>query len=108
MKPAHLQLGFALLLTQSAFAQTAPQEAPPPPIHVQTQVTVLADADSIATSPTTAHGTLSSKQLAALPISNRATVLTEILTRTTAGVAADANGFAHPLGEHADTSLSLD
>ena len=30
------------------------------------------------------------------------------MTRTTPGVAADGNGFAHPLGEHADTSISID
>jgi hypothetical protein len=78
------------------------------PLRADTQITVLADA-TVATIPTTAaHGTFTSRQLADLPISNHATGLTEILTRTTPGVAADANGFAHPLGEHADTSLSLD
>ncbi len=105
----HLKLSLALLFAQRALAQAPPQAPPPPaPIRLQSQVTVLADADSLAITPTTAHGILSAKQLADLPITNRATGLTEILTRTTPGVAADANGFAHPLGEHADTSLSLD
>ncbi|MCU1323256.1 MAG: TonB-dependent receptor [Acidobacteriaceae bacterium] len=101
---------FATLFFVSVDAIAQPQEVqtPPAPIRVQTEVNVVADTDSMATTPTSAHGTLSARQLADLPISNRATGLTEILTRTTPGVAADANGFAHPLGEHADTSLSLD
>jgi hypothetical protein len=111
----------AFLLSPVAFAQSegqpgeqaTPQSNPPTPIRIETpalqvQVNVFADRDSLDTTPTSAHGTLSARQLADLPISNRATGLTEILTRTTPGVAADANGFAHPLGEHADTSLSLD
>lgn len=43
-----------------------------------------------------------------LPIRNQATGLSEIISNTAAGVASDGNGFFHPLGEHADTAMSLD
>ncbi|WP_213805308.1 TonB-dependent receptor [Granulicella sp. dw_53] len=78
------------------------------PVRAEAQVTVLADQEIATAQTTSAHGVLSARQIADIPITNHATGLTEILTRTTPGVAADANGFAHPLGEHADTSLSLD
>src|SRR6266851_3094395 len=48
------------------------------------------------------------KRISEIIVQSQATGFTDILTRTTPGVAADANGFAHPLGEHADTSISLD
>ena len=56
----------------------------------------------------TARGTLDRGLLDRLPAQNPATGLSEMVTRTTPGVAADGNGFAHPLGEHADTSISID
>ena len=56
----------------------------------------------------TAHGTLDRSLLDRLPVQNQATGLSEMVSRTTPGVAADGNGFAHPLGEHADTSISID
>ncbi len=62
---------------------------------------------SLEVSPT-ARGTLDRSLLDHLPVQNQATGLSEIVTRTTPGVAADGNGFAHPLGEHADTSISID
>jgi len=56
----------------------------------------------------TAHGTIDRSLLDHLTVQNQATGLSEMVTRTTPGVAADGNGFAHPLGEHADTSISID
>ena len=55
-----------------------------------------------------AHGTLDRSQLDHLTVQNQATGLSEMVTRSTPGVAADGNGFAHPLGEHADTSIAID
>jgi hypothetical protein len=62
---------------------------------------------SLELSPT-AHGTIDRSVLDRLPVQNQATGLSEMVTRVTPGVAADGNGFAHPLGEHADTSISID
>ena len=56
----------------------------------------------------TAHGTVDRTVLDRMQVQNQATGLIEMVTRLTPGVAADGNGFAHPLGEHADTSISID
>jgi hypothetical protein len=64
-------------------------------------------AGAVELSPT-ARGTLDRSLLDRLSVQNQATGLSEMVTRTTPGVAADGNGFAHPLGEHADTSISID
>jgi hypothetical protein len=72
-----------------------------------TSLEVTGTAASLEISPT-AHSTLDRSLLDRLPVQNKATGLSEMVTRTTPGVAADGNGFAHPLGEHADTSASID
>jgi hypothetical protein len=93
-----------LTVVSLAFSITAAAQKP----VTQEVVTVFADeVQPLAHSPT-AQQTLNEKQLATVPVFNASTGFTDILTRTTPGVAADANGFAHPLGEHADTSISLD
>ena len=43
-----------------------------------------------------------------LPSESVNATLSSILTLTTPGVAADSNGVFHPLGEHAETSFSVD
>ncbi|QNI36891.1 TonB-dependent receptor [Edaphobacter albus] len=77
-------------------------------VAANTQVTVSAGSEQLQANIPTAQGVLSEQQIAAIPFFNRATGFSDLITRTTPGVAADANGFAHPLGEHADTSISLD
>ena len=72
------------------------------------EVTVSADQAPVVTDSPAAQHTLSAEQIMAVPVFNASTGFTDILTPTTPGVAADANGFAHPLGEHADTSILLD
>jgi hypothetical protein len=42
-----------------------------------------------------------------LPTSTNS-ALSSLITNATPGVAADSNGFFHPLGEHADTTFSID
>lgn len=73
-----------------------------------TEVSVSANGARIETNTPAAQGVLGAEEIAQVPIFNRATGFTDLLTRTTPGVSADSNGFAHPLGEHADTSISLD
>ncbi len=77
------------------------------PLRLKTEISVEADPGGIEIA-TAAAATIGRERLDQLPLFNRATGFTDILTRTTPGVAADSNGFAHPLGEHADTSISLD
>lgn len=78
------------------------------PLSASAEMTVRANGTGIETNTPVAQATLGAEEIAHLPMFNRATGFTDLLTRTTPGVAADSNGFAHPLGEHADTSISLD
>ena len=78
------------------------------PLGSRTEIVVAAGPGAIETTQTTASATIGRERLREVPVFNRATGFTDIVTRTTPGVAADSNGFAHPLGEHADTSISLD
>src|SRR5262249_21724509 len=57
----------------------------------------------------TAHTDVDSSLLAKLPLGDPAsTGLSEAIMLGAPGVVGDANGFFHPLGEHADTVISLD
>jgi hypothetical protein len=98
------------------FIHTLPVESPVP-IDLRISLSVAGASTTVEVSATppgeveltlTAHGTLDRSLLDHLPVQNQATGLSEIVTRTTPGVAADGNGFAHPLGEHADTSIAID
>ncbi|MEP6715880.1 MAG: TonB-dependent receptor, partial [Terriglobia bacterium] len=117
----HRQCDGAYRLVASApgFAETAQTVSIGSPVPVEVTITLsvagastsveVSDvaAGALELSPT-AHGTLDRSLLDRLPVQNQATGLSEMVTRTTPGVAADGNGFAHPLGEHADTSISID
>jgi Carboxypeptidase regulatory-like domain len=74
---------------------------------VSQQVTVAegsADVDSINVAQTEVGTGL----LHHLPSESVNAALSSILTLATPGVAADSNGVFHPLGEHAETSFSVD
>jgi len=43
-----------------------------------------------------------------LPLTSTSAPLSSLVTQSTPGIAADSNGLFHPMGEHADTSFSLD
>ena len=98
------------------YAQKLLIEAPVP-VEVRVLLNIAGSTTSVEVSDAapgalelspTAHGTLDRSSLTEVPVQSQATGLSEIVTRTTPGVAADGNGFAHPLGEHADTSISID
>ena len=88
--------------------QTAEMEVTLAPEEVSATVVVSAREDELRALNVAARGSLEEKRIGEIIVQNQATGFTDLLTRTTPGVAADANGFAHPLGEHADTSISLD
>ena len=74
---------------------------------VAQQVTVAegtADTSSISVSQTQVNQGL----IQNLPSESVNAQLSSILTLATPGVAADSNGVFHPLGEHAETSFSVD
>lgn len=74
---------------------------------VSQQVTV-AEGSSDVGSLNVAQTQVSSALIHNLPSESVNAALSSILTLTTPGVAADSNGVFHPLGEHAETSFSID
>ena len=73
----------------------------------QSTVTVEAAAETLETDPS-AHidvdRTLNSK----IPVFDPGAGLSEAIVHSTGGVAADANAFFHPLGDHAQVSYVID
>jgi Carboxypeptidase regulatory-like domain len=74
---------------------------------VAEQVTV-AEGSADVSSLNIAQTQVGSGLLRNLPSESVNATLSSILTLTTPGVAADSNGVFHPLGEHAETSFSID
>ena len=73
----------------------------------QSTVTVEAAADTLETNPS-AHVDVDRSLLLKLPVFDPAAGLSEAIVHSTGGVAADANGFFHPLGDHAQVSFMID
>ena len=66
-----------------------------------------AGADLIEVDPT-AHVDVDSSQISKLPFFDPGAGLSQAITYSTGGVAADGNGFFHPLGDHAQYSFVID
>jgi carboxypeptidase family protein len=73
-----------------------------------TQQVTVAEGAADAGSLNVAQTLVSSGLLHNLPSESVNSALSSILTLATPGVAADSNGVFHPLGEHAETSFSID
>ncbi len=73
----------------------------------KTEVTVHAEGALVENDPT-AHNDISHAILDKLPQAGMAAGLSDIITKGTPGVVADANGFFHALGDHAQMSFSVD
>jgi len=71
------------------------------------QVTVVEGAADVS-SINVAQTQIGPGLIANLPSESVNAALSSILTLATPGVAADSNGVFHPLGEHAETSFSID
>jgi outer membrane cobalamin receptor len=74
----------------------------------QTSVTVEANSGALVETKTSASDTVDRNLLAALPTLSPDSGLNDAVILTTAGVAADSNGFFHPLGDHAQVSYVID
>ena len=73
-----------------------------------TSVTVKGDAGDLIETDPTAHTDISRSLTTRLPVQGGSSGLSAVITLATPGVAADSNGMFHPLGEHADTTYSVD
>ncbi len=71
------------------------------------EVDVSGSADIIETVPTT-HTDVDQSLMARMSLSTPGSGLSDVITKAAPGVAADSNGFVHPLGDHAQVSISLD
>src|SRR5262249_28687489 len=56
----------------------------------------------------TLHAEVARQLIETLPSGSASAALSSVITLTAPGVAADSNGVFHPLGEHAETSFSID
>ncbi len=88
--------GETVHLTVALGIETAPQE-----------VTVAAGSADVG-SINVAQTQIGRGLIQNLPSESVNAALSSVLTLTTPGVAADSNGVFHPLGEHAETSFSVD
>lgn len=73
----------------------------------KTTVVVEGAVEAIETDPS-AHVDVDRSQLMKLPQNDPGGGLSQAITNSTGGVAADANGFFHPLGDHAQVSFVID
>ena len=74
----------------------------------ETVVTVEAAGADLLENVPYAHNDVDTKTLDKLPISSPGSGLSDAVMLGTGAVAADSNGFFHPLGDHAQTSFSVD
>ena len=74
----------------------------------QTTLNVEATGADIVENDPSAHVDIDRTLMLKLPAIDPAASLSEAITYSTGGVAADANGFFHPLGDHAQVSFVID
>lgn len=74
----------------------------------QTTVTVEATGADLLENVPYAHNDVDVATLSKLPVSSPGSGLSDAVMLSSGAVAADSNGFFHPLGDHAQTSFSLD
>ncbi len=73
-----------------------------------TVVNVQAEGADLIEQTPTAHTDVDRSLIDKLPIENQGIGLSEVITNSSPSVAADANGFFHPAGDHAQAQISLD
>lgn len=73
-----------------------------------TTVTVTTDSGDLVNASPTTHTDVNMSLLPTLPTDDLDNGLSSAVTLATPGIAADSNGMFHPLGEHSDTTFSID
>lgn len=72
------------------------------------EVDVEAGAGGMVENIPWAHTDIDKSLMAQLPHSSPGSGLSDVISLASPGVASDSNGFFHPLGDHAQTSFSID
>ncbi|HEX3557618.1 MAG TPA: TonB-dependent receptor [Pyrinomonadaceae bacterium] len=65
-------------------------------------------AGDVIENESTPHVDVDETRINRLPLRSPGSGLSEVVTLTTPGVAADSNGFYHPLGDHAQSQIVVD
>lgn len=71
-------------------------------------VTITSIAGDVLENTSTSHTNVDESLINRLPVRSVGSGLSDVVTLTAPGVVADSNGFFHPLGDHAQTSYSID
>ena len=71
-------------------------------------VNVNGDASDLIETEPSAHTDVSQQMIERLPMNSAASAMTSVITQSTPGMTQDSNGMFHPLGEHADSTFSID
>src|SRR5258707_6280057 len=71
-------------------------------------VTITSDAAQALENTSTTHTDVDQSLITRLPVRSVGSCLSDVVTLAAPGVVADSNGFFHPLGDHAQTSYSID
>lgn len=74
----------------------------------RTSITVEGEGADLLENVAFAHNDVDREMYSKLPITSPGSGLSDAITMSTPGVVADSNGFFHPLGDHAQTSFSVD
>ncbi len=74
----------------------------------QTTVTVEGHGSDLLENVPYAHNDVDQETYSKLPAISPGSALSDAITLSTPGVVADSNGFFHPLGDHAQTTFSVD
>jgi hypothetical protein len=73
-----------------------------------TTIEVHGGGGDLLETDTSAHTDVDANQISRIPMQSGASELSQVLTLATPGVTADANGFFHPLGDHAQATFAID
>jgi len=71
-------------------------------------VTVTGNGADLVENVPSSHTDVDQSLLTRLPVRSPGSGLSDVITLAAPGVVADSNGFFHPLGDHAQTSYSID
>lgn len=97
--------------TQMVTVRTAVPIALKIPLEVSSAtatVNVVGNAAQVIENIPTTHTDVDQTLIARLPVRSAGSGLSDVITLAAPGVVADSNGFFHPLGDHAQTSYSID
>ena len=68
----------------------------------------ITSSENVIENVPSAHTDVDQSLIARLPVRSPGSGLSDVVTFAAPGVAADSNGFFHPLGDHAQSSISFD